>query len=300
MIAEQVRALLALPHAEQVDAARALIDELPPATPEAWNTTFGPGSLFEAWTATRIAQQVHTALAAELAPVVARSGFTVVDVGGGDGSVWRRLPPDASGTLVVVDPLQEAVDRVRCVVPDGVRVEARLGFVQDVDLPPCDALVCSMTLHHLAGADADERASKGLTGPGKREVLERFGACLRDRGLGFLVEADVDCDIDLAPGDPQLADNIFDSYVRRCGKALLEDLDQGPTELHDRWKHLLRHWMLEQLTVADLPLADRDVYELTVPRWKALIARAGLQLVEHRGLDRWDLFQLYKFRSAPR
>ena len=296
MIAEKVRHLLALPRPEQVDAARALIASLPPARPEAWNTTFGPGSLFEAWTATRIARDVHGALAEAVAPIVAREGFTLVDVGGGDGSVWRRLPADAEGTLVVVDPLIEAVDRVRSVVPAGVTVEGLQGFVQDVELPACDALVCSMTLHHLAGADASDRAAHGLTGPGKREVLERFGAALRPGGRGFLVEADVDCDIDLEPGDPTLADNIFDSYVRRCGAALLADLDHAPEALRTRWEHLLRFWFLEQLGVADVPLADRDVYELTIPRWKALLDAAGLELVEHRGVDSWKLFQLYVFQ----
>lgn len=297
MIADAVRGLLALPRADQVEAARDLIASLPPARPEAWNTTFGPGSLFEAWTATRIARDVHSALAGAVAPIVAKPGFTLVDVGGGDGSVWRRLPDDATGTLVVVDPLEEAVERVRSVVPTGIRVEGCIGFVQDVDLPRCDGLVCSMTLHHLAGADATERAAHGLVGPGKREVLERFGAALNPGGHGFLVEADVDCDIDLEPGCPQLADNIFDSYVRRCGAALLDDLDGAPPELRTRWEHLLRHWFLEQLSMADVPLADRDVYELTIPRWKALIERSGLELVEHRGVDGWRLFQLYVFQA---
>ena len=293
MIAHAVRALLELPREHQVQAARELIASLPPADPEAWNSTFGPGSLFEAWTATSVATHTHSGLVRALQPFLT-PGFVIVDVGGGDGSVWRRaFTAESSGTLVVVDPVAEAIERVRSAVPAGVEVVGIVGFVQDVQLPTCDAIVCSMTLHHLAGADAAERAAHGLAGVGKVEVLQSFGAALRPGGRAFLVEADVDCDLDLPAGSAQLADNIFDSYVRRCGRSVLVDLEQGPAHLHARWEHLLRHWFLEQIAVADLPIERRDVYELTVPRWKALIARSGLKLVEHQALDRCDLFQLY-------
>lgn len=293
MIADAVRGLLELPREQQVRAARELIASLPPAAPEAWNSTFGPGSLFEAWTATSVATHTHRGLVQALQPFL-EPGFVIVDVGGGDGSVWRRaFTDDSRGTLIVVDPVAEAVERVRNAVPAGVEVQGIVGFVQDVQLPPCDAIVCSMTLHHLAGADAADREAHGLTGVGKLEVLQAFGAALNPGGRVFLVEADVDCDLDLPSGSEKLADNIFDSYVRRCGRSILVDLEHGPSHLHARWEHLLRHWFLEQLAVADLPLEQRDVYELTVPRWKALIERSGLTLVEHQALDRCDLFQLY-------
>lgn len=297
MITAQIETLLQLPREQQVAAARALIASLPAAENEAWNTTFGAGSLFEAWTATSIARRVHSALAQALEPIVAKPGFVVIDVGGGDGSVWTRaFTPDARGTLVVVDPLAEAAQRVAEVVPPGVHVESRIGSIQDVELPSADALVCSMTLHHVAGADADDRARNGLDGIGKLEVLQAFGRALQPSGVGFLVEADVDCDLDLPSGSSQLADNIFDSYVRRCAVTVIDDLRNGPAEMHPRWEHLLRHWFLEQLLVADLPITQRDVYELTVPRWTALIERAGLTLDQVRCVDHAQLFHLYRFR----
>ena len=304
-VSERLVAILDLPRAEQVDAARALIASLPLETPpESWNSRFGADSLFDAWTRTSIARSVHRHLADEVRPFVQREGFRIVEVGGGNGQLWRALLTGAErGEIVVVDLLEAAVDAVRDAVPPGVTVTGHVGSVQDIALPPCDALVCSMTLHHVAGRDAEERARHGLTGPGKREVLAAFGAALGPRdGTGFLVEADVDCEVDLAPGDPVLADHIFDSYVRRCGRAILGDLrDPGtPEALKDRFEGLLRFWFLEQLAVADVPVPERDVYELTIPRWKALIEAAGLKLEAHRCLDDHALFQLYTFRSRHR
>ena len=302
-LVEGISALLRLPHAEQVGAARELIAALPDSEPpEAWNSRFGPGSLFEAWTATGIARSVYAALAAELRPIVARPGFRVLDVGGGDGSVWRSvLDGGERGEIVVVDVLPEAIEAVRAAVPDGVEVHGLLGSVQDLALPEADALVCSMTLHHVAGIDAAQRAQHGLSGPGKREILAAFGAALAPRGgVGLLVEADVDCELDLPPGSPVLADNILDSYLRRCGQSILDDLrGEAPgSSLADRWRGLLRYWFLEQLSVASLPIEQRDVYELSVPRWTALFGDVGLHLEAHHGVDDYALFELYRFRSV--
>jgi hypothetical protein len=298
-----------------VAAARALIATLPAGDhPEAWNSAFGPGSLFEAWTRTSIAQSVHGALAEEVRQITAQPGFVLIDVGGGNGSLWRRVfDGSESGTLIVIDTLREAVDAVASAVQTvkwadgaGVSVQRVVAPVQDVlaDLPACDGLVCSMTLHHVAGADTADRALHGLSGVGKTEILAGFGEALRGRsGTGFLVEADVDCDLDLGPSDPVLADNIFDSYMRRCGRSILEDVRRAESDGTDddvlpRWRGLLRYWFLEQLAVVDAPIADRDVYELTVPRWTALFEQAGLQLEDARGVDAHRLFHLYRFRSG--
>lgn len=303
-VSDAIAALLELPPAQQVAAARALIARLPAADPpEVWNTRFGPGSLFEAWTATSIARRVHREIVAELRPRVATPGWRLVEVGGGDGSIWADVLVDAApGEVFVVDLVPEAIDQVRARVPASVTVHGHIGSIQDAPLPDCDGLICSMTLHHVAGWDASERAEHGLVGPGKKEILEAFGVALRPRdGMGLLVEADVDCDLDLASGSPELAEHIFDSYLRRCGRAILADIadPSAPAAFKDRWHGLLRHWFLEQLSVAEVPVAQRDVYELTVPRWTQLIADAGLCLDAHRNVDDWALFQLYRFQSGP-
>jgi hypothetical protein len=304
-IEDHIDELLSLPRGAQVDAARRLLAARTEPLPEAWNTAFGPRSLFDAWCATTVARRVHHGVREVVLPRL-EPGFVLIEVGGGDGATWRDHL-DVPGTLVVVDPVAEVHERVREAVPDQVEVVGVVASVQDVDLPDADALVCSLTLHHVAGRDERERAAHGLTGPGKREVLSAFGRCLARRGgVGVLVEADVDCEVDLPPGDPRLADHIFDSYVRRCARSIVADVrDRGPREDPDlvgRWRALLRHWFLGQLAVVDAPVAERDVYELTVPRWLELLDAAGLEVDTHGFVDDLPLFHRYVFRptGSPR
>lgn len=302
-IEDEIRELLARPADQQVAAAFALLEALPGDPGEPWNSRFGPGSRFDAWNETSVARAARAALAAELRPWLdARPGWTAIEVGGGDGRLWRELlRPDDRGTLVVVDRLPEAVERVAAAVPAGVRVEGRVGPVEEVALPAADAVVCALTLHHVAGADAADRARHGLSGPGKREVLEAFGRSLAGRGgAGWLLEADIDCEIDLPTGDPALADHLFDSYVRRCARSICDDLERPGVDpdLARRWRDLVHHWFLGQVRQARVPLADRDVYELTVDRWLALLTRSGLRVEAHRFTDDLPLFHLYRFRPG--
>jgi hypothetical protein len=235
-----------------------------------------------------------------LSPAIARDGFRVIDVGGGDGSVWRQLPLDGRvGEIIVVDPLPEAHQRVREATPPSIVVTGLTARVEEAQLPDADAIVCSLTLHHVAGRDADERRAHGLQGPGKREVLHAFGEALRARdGYGVLVEADVDCELDLAPRDPQLKANLFDSYVRRCASSILDDLPRLDGELRERTEGLLQHWFLGQIRAADVPSGERDVYELSVARWLMLLDTAGLDVVDHAFCDALPLFHRYTFRPA--
>jgi hypothetical protein len=297
-IDDMLRGLLQLPADQQVNAAREFLSANPAGIPEEWNSAFGPRSLFDAWCKTSVAQAVHRGVREAIAPAL-RDDFVLIEVGGGDGSTWRgAFQAGQRGTIHVVDPVSEAAARVREVVPESIQVVAHVASVQDATLPDADGVVCSLTLHHVAGRDASQRAAYGMTGPGKTEVLERFGDALRaKRGLGVLVEADVDCDLEFPPGDPLLTDHIFDSYVRRCARSILEDLQsrQAPAELQARWRGLLRHWFLGQIAVADLPREQRDVYELTVPNWMALLHHAGLNVREHAFTDDLPLFHRYIF-----
>lgn len=300
-IEDRIRELLALPRDQQVAAAFALLETLPADPGEAWNSRFGPGSRFDAWNETTVAKAARAGLAAEVRPWLdRRPGWTAIEVGGGDGRLWREtLRPDDRGTLVVVDLLPEAADRVAEAVPAGVRVQRVVSPVQHAALPEADLVVCALTLHHVAGADAADRARHGLSGPGKLEVLRAFGDALRGRdGVGLLLEADIDCEIDLPPGDPALADHLFDSYVRRCARSIAADLARPGVDpdLARRWRDLLHYWFLGQIRQSLVPVADRDVYELTVDRWSSLLERAGLRVERHRFTDDLPLFHLYRFR----
>ncbi|MCK6506476.1 class I SAM-dependent methyltransferase [Myxococcota bacterium] len=312
MLAAALAEVLALPRAAQPAALRALRARLPrPAEPEAWNSRFGPGSLFDAWTRSSLVQGLYAANAAVLAPhLAARPGFRVIEVGGGDGRLWAQaLPPDARGELVVIDPVPEVQARVAAHLPAGVRLTFHAARIEDrvaagQELGPADAFVCSLTLHHLAGQDAAERARHGLRGPGKVEVLAALGRAIAARGgLGLLNEADVHCELDLPPGDPLLEERLLDSYVRRCAPALLQDAASRPdadADLRARWQAVALHWCVEQLDVAHLPLPERDVYELDVPRWRARFAAAGLVVAREAWTDDRALFRQYLLRvEAP-
>jgi SAM-dependent methyltransferase len=300
---------MALPRGQQREALVQWLSALPEEHPnEAWNARFGAGSLFDAWTRSSLVRGLYsanaTALRARLDAV--GPGWRLVEAGGGDGRLWRSVLRDGDvGELIVIDPAPEVHQVVPDAVPEGVRVVAvQAGVEQTLAADfwtDVDGIVCSLTLHHLAGADAADRAAHGLTGPGKLEVLRTFAAALSPGGRVLLNEADIYCDLGLASGDPLLAERLMDSYVRRCAGALLREAEApGPADadLRDRWRAIARHWCLAQHTYADVPVADRDVYELDVVHWLELIDRAGL-VVEERGFtDPAWLFHRYVLRRA--
>ena len=178
--------------------------------------------------------------------------------------------------------------------------------VQDAlpDLPEVDAVICSLTLHHIAGADTHQRQASGLAGPGKLEILQIFREKISaSRGLLLINEADIHCDLELASGSPLLMDRLIDSYVRRTARALCNEmasLEQNgdPDQRRSRILALIKHWCLDQIDMALKPVAERDVYELDVARWLALFKRAGLTVREHQFTDEWLLFHRYVLTPA--
>ncbi len=295
---DRLEALLATPGALDLDALDALRRSLPDtAEPEAWNAAFGPGSLFDAWTRTPLVTSLYAANARSLRALLdARDQPVIVEVGGGDGRLWRQvLQPSDRCTLVVVDPHPEPHARLAEGLPEGVTLTSIRRGIEAARLPEADAIVCSLTLHHLAGTDATSRSRAGLSGPGKAEVLARFSRALSPRcGVLLLNEADVDCEVDLPSGDPALRAALADSYVRRCAPALLRAIrSTDDPDLAARWWAIVRRWCLDQVDMADVPVAERDVYELTVPRWLRLLRAAGFAVLDHRFTDDVALFHRY-------
>lgn len=113
----------------------------------------------------------------------------------------------------------------------------------------------------------------------------------------MLNEADCYHEIDLAPGDPALIDSFIDAYVRRTARAVADTMARsgdGDESSHP-WQLILRHWCLDEVDYAFADRADRDVYELDVASWLALLARAGARDVNHIYSDEWNLFVQYVF-----
>jgi hypothetical protein len=300
-----LRRALSGPRGTHLEAVEALRASLPTATVEDWNTQFEPGSLYDAWSQAPFVRSLYEANAATLrAEVLSRPRWRVLEVGGGDGRLWRHaLLADDVGEIVVVDPLAGAHTRVAAAVPDGVRVTGQVAPLEEATLPEVDGIVCSLVLHHVAGADAAQRAQHGMTGPGKGELLAAMADAVRSRdGLMLLNEADVHCDLAAPSGDPILRERLLDSYVRRTGLALCAALEAPglAPDLDARWRHILRHWCLDQLQAAERPPEDRDVWELDVERWLVLLARSGWIVRAHHFTDPWNLFHRYVCKAGAR
>jgi hypothetical protein len=291
-MSDALREILRRPRTEQPAALRAL-RQAHTAAGEDWNTAFGPASLYATWSGTALVAGLYAANRAALAPVLARPGARVIEVGGGDGRLWSGIDRASVGALTLVDPAPDAHARVRAALPAGWSMTSIVARLEDAALPPADAAVCSLTLHHVAGGDATERAAHGLTGPGKRELLERLRDAVVPGGLLLLNEADVYCDLALAPGDPVLRERLCDSYVRRCAVALLDERTAADPERAARLTAIVWRWCVDQLAVADHPIDQRDVYELDIPRWRALLAAAGWSLRDHGFTDPYALFCQY-------
>lgn len=299
--ARDLRAILTRPRHLQLTALNALRETLPAlALDEAWNTRFGEGSLFDAWTRSSVVQGLYAANRARIsAHLGGRAPVRIIEAGGGDGRLWMNLlPTHTQGEVVVIDPMAEPATLVGTHLPSGVQVTPRVQHVQDVeDWGHADLVVMSLTLHHVAGRDREERERHGLTGPGKLDVLQRACAALRQRhGMLLLNEADIFCELALSSGDPYLRDRLADSYIRRCMLSLLDDIDQradADDDLRARWWAIARLWCLDQLDAADVDAKDRDVYELDVLEWESLLHRAGFSVAHRACTDAYGLFYQY-------
>ena len=297
----ELRALLAAPRGLQAERVQGLQARAAArAHPEEWNTRFGPESLFQAWTSSPLMQALYARNTQVIRPILdSRSDWRVIELGGGDGRIWELLHPDDRGEILLIDPQPEVHAQVASRMPSGVSLQSVVNVAQaPAEWGQADLVLCSLTLHHVAGLDQQQREEVGLVGPGKLEVLRRAKAALRERrGLLVLNEASVHCEVDLAPDDSELIDNLVDSYLRRCARAMLDAIDAEPDHpMAGQWLSIAHRWCLDQIAVGRVPLADRDVYELDVVRWMALLERADFQVAERGFSDPYRLFCQYLCR----
>lgn len=301
-----LEAALALPRQAQPEALRQVSARIEVGALEEWNSRFGVDSLFDAWTSNHLLHGLYSANAACLRQCLS-ADWTAIEVGGGDGRLWSHLSNIQPGNLWVVDPNPGVHERLRSVLPSQIQLHSVVAPIESVlpDLPPAHAVICSLTLHHVAGADAEERRAAGLPGPGKLEILNALRETIvQNDGVILINEADIHCDLEIESGSALLKERLIDSYVRRTARALCREiyaLEQNgdPEERRIRLLALIKHWCLDQIDMADQPVADRDVYELDVARWMALFKRADLFIHEHHFTDQWLLFHRYELRATP-
>lgn len=292
--------LAALPRGEQYAALTDLRTRLRKTTTEAWNTTFGPESLYDAWAQLPFVNDIYTHnRSAIINALDGRTDWHVVEIGGGNGILWQGLlEPLPPGTFTLIDPNPTAHQTVHERLPNTIDFHSVLASVAESAIPRADVIVCSLTLHHHAGENARQRAAYGMSGDGKLEVLQRIVDALRPRrGTGILNEADCYNDIALDPGDDVLIDHFLDVYVRRAARAVAHAFDAAPAALPltEAWEAILQHWCLDQVDYAFAPREARDVYELDVASWLRLLHDAGATSITHRYTDAWNLFAQYLF-----
>ena len=302
----QLRQFLILPRAQQFDALKGLREVVGQnSTEEEWNSVFGTQSVYEAWTQLSLMQHIYVANRAILRPLLEqRSPWHLVEIGGGNGALWQGFfHAQERGVLTLIDPNPEVHTTVASVLPSGIELHSHIARVENVELPEADAVVCSLTLHHIAGLDRDQRSIFQMDGVGKREILQRCVQAVRTRhGLCLLNEADVYNEIDLEPSDPALIEHFIDVYVRRAAMAVATALEQSTVDisLKQRWEIILRHWCLDQVDLALSSREERDVYELDVAHWLQLLRQAGAKVLSHTYTDEWYLFHQYVFTANAR
>lgn len=157
-----------------------------------------------------------------------------------------------------------------------------IDVVTEIGAQSVDIIVCSLALHHIPGYSRDHCHAHGLTyvQRSKSEVLAALGACLKPtsndssnntglQAFGILNEADMYSDITLPPNDETLRYHIATSYWHRAGLSILHDVQKSISsdgaageDLQERWAAMLRLWFVDEIDMASLSLAERDVYEL--------------------------------------
>lgn len=120
------------------------------------------------------------------------------------------------------------------------------------------------------------------------------------RGIGILIEADTYHDLALPPGDPLLVERFMESYFRRGATIVAHALAHAKADatLRQRWEALLRHWFLDQIEKAFVPLAERDVYELDAPRWRQLLRDVGAEVRLSDYVDEWHIMVQCLFTAS--
>jgi hypothetical protein len=166
---EALDALTALPRGEQYAALVELRHRHADDDAEEWNTTFGPQSLYDAWTRLPFVAGIYAHNRPVIADALAgRTNWHAVEIGGGNGLLWEGLLDTLEpGTLTLIDPNPTAHHAVGQRLPAHVDFRSVQAPVADAVIPEADVIVCSLTLHHHAGEDARQRAVYGMSGVGK-------------------------------------------------------------------------------------------------------------------------------------
>ncbi|MBL9013435.1 MAG: class I SAM-dependent methyltransferase [Myxococcales bacterium] len=157
----------------------------------------------------------------------------VADLGAGTGALSAAILdgiPRARALLVDIDPHMLEVAQAR-LAPHAARFELRRARFED-PLPPCDAIVASLSLHHVAEVDA------------KRTLYRHLRSSLRPGGVFLSADATVH------PSGPE-HDRVFRTWT-----AGMFDAGIGPGEAEALFAQWSREDTYQPLSVELALLAD--------------------------------------------
>jgi hypothetical protein len=296
----RLRAVLDLPRGKQLQALEQLVAALPQQERrEEWDQGSGPGSLNAAWAQSTLGRGLWQANAQRIRSLLEeRQNWRIVVLGEGSEFFWHGLfTPSDRGELHVIDPTGEAQRIIAPELPTEVHLHSVPLLLESAELPEADVLVCGRVLQGIAGCDAEERKSVGLSGPGKLECLQKLARALVPRqGYGLLYEPDFYTDVRLHPEEELLTEQLVDGYVRRFALALMDDSRRSSDDsLAVRLWALVRYLCLDQLAIAYAPVKDRGVYGLDVMSWLSLLKRANIEVIQHLYTDDYFFFHQYIF-----
>jgi len=181
------------------------------------------------------------------------SGKRVLDLGCGAGTLLARLVESYPGAEIYgVDPSEKMVRRCELRLRGTKGVSVCTGTATAIPLPDAslDAVLSNLALHHVP--------------PGERKDCARELARVLRPG-GRLVYADMFCDVDAPPDDPERCRDIIQKMV---GKSLY-DLEHGA------YRTMLLH-------LGDIPavLTEDGEYFTTDGVWREALAGAGFARLE--------------------
>jgi len=297
---ERLNKVIALPQRHQRDALRILGRSFSPNISEEWNTQFNQDSLYEAWSQIlpmRNLYEVNRNIINKKLEEI--SDFTIVEIGGGNGALWRNLlNKNSKGNFILIDPVEDSHNSVAQNIPDSVNFTSIKSRIQDLEnIPSADIIVCSLVLHHIPGADKAENLKYGIESQGKADIISRLLEGIRKKdGILILNESDVYTDIKMPAKSHFLFHRLIDSYVRRCAKSIsfMMEFEEISDDLYKKLEHIIIKWCINQVEIAcNASLTERDVYELDMIHWLELFENVGANVISHKISDEWHLFHQY-------